>query len=325
MAGRLVVLAWHNVEPTWCFPAPPGRGVAGLAEQLAFLKRTCNVVSLGEALQTLGEGRPLPPRAVALSFDDGYRDNLDRALPVLRHLELPATFFLVPELLSGQAPPWWETIAWALSRSRRDTIAWEGDTVSLPDQAARHAAGLRIAAQLKRRDQATRVAAVEELVSRCDPDGDSGTRSLFMDWDGARELVRSGFEVASHSHRHAVLAMESPQEQAHDLAASRLQLERGLGVPIDLLAYPNGLEGDYDDSTIAAANTAGYRHALTTIGGWNRPRTAPYEIHRFVQQPERGVKGLAIVPLHPVWKHLRRWRDGLSGSPGHAGSEQRSA
>jgi len=314
VSTRLVVLGWHNVEPTWCFPAPPGRGAAGLAEQLAFLKRTCNVVPLGVALRALDEGRPLPPRAVAVTFDDGYRDNLALALPLLERLRLPATFFLVPELLSGIARPWWETIAWVLSRSRRDEITWEGRTVNLRDEATRRGANLEIAALLKRRDQAARAAAIEELADRCQPDaaGAGGDpRSLFMDWEGARELVRRGFEVASHSHHHAILAMERREEQARDLAESRLWLQRELDAPIDLLAYPNGLEGDYDASTVEAARAAGYAHAVTTIGGWNRPQTPAYELHRFVQQPERGAKGLAIVPLHPLWKHARRWRDRL--------------
>jgi peptidoglycan/xylan/chitin deacetylase (PgdA/CDA1 family) len=323
VTARLLVLGWHNVEPTWCFPAAPGKGAAGLAEQLAFLRRTCNVVPLGDALRALAEGRPLPPRAVALTFDDGYRDSLELAVPLLERLQLPATFFLVPELLSGIARPWWETIAWALSRSRNQEITWEGRTISLRGAAQRRAANLEISTQLKRRDQAARDAAIEELTGRCQPapaPGAGDPRSLFMDWGGAGELIRRGFEVASHSHHHAILAMESREEQARDLSESRLWLQRELDAPIGLLAYPNGLEGDYDAATIEAARAAGYSHAVTTIGGWNRPGTPAYEVHRFVQQPERGAKGLAIVPLHPVWKHTRSWRDRLRkrlrGRPG---------
>ena len=315
MSRRLLVLGWHNVEPTWCFPAPPGKGAAGLAAQLTFLRRACNVVPLGAALRALDEGRPLPPRAVALTFDDGYRDNLRLAVPLLERLELPATFFLVPELLSGTARPWWETVAWALRRSRHQQLTWEGRLLRLRDEATRRAAAAGITEQLKRRDHAAREAAVAALVERCQPErggSDPGDpRSLFMDWDGARELVRHGFEVASHSHRHAILAMETREEQARDLAESRRWLQRELDAPVELLAYPNGLDGDFDAVTVEAARAAGYRHAVTTIGGWNRPGTPAYEVHRFVQQPERGVKGLAIVPLHPLWKRARGYRDRL--------------
>ena len=57
MGSRLLVLGWHNVEPTWFFPAPPGAGRRGLAGQLAVLRRFANVVPLGTALQALTEGR----------------------------------------------------------------------------------------------------------------------------------------------------------------------------------------------------------------------------------------------------------------------------
>src|SRR5688572_9588150 len=97
--SRLLVYAWHNVEGTYCFPNAPGRGVRQLRRQLELLRRVATVVPLEESLRALAAGDQLPPRAVALSFDDGYRDNLDLAVPLLERLDLPATFFLVPGML----------------------------------------------------------------------------------------------------------------------------------------------------------------------------------------------------------------------------------
>jgi peptidoglycan/xylan/chitin deacetylase (PgdA/CDA1 family) len=127
---------------------------------------------------------------------------------------------------------------------------------------------------------------------------------MFLDWDGACRLARGQFTVASHTYHHGILSQEDEQTQQDDLLLSRRQLEQELDVPVDLLAYPNGRVGDYDHTTMAAARRAGYTHAITTVPGWNRPSTPPYEVLRFVQQPERGVPGLAIVPLHPVRTRL---------------------
>src|SRR5829696_2195147 len=129
MSRRLLVLAWHNVDPTWCFPAPGGD--RGLERQLAFLARRCNVVPLAEGLRALDQDDPLPPRAVALSFDDGYRDQLELAAPMLAQLGLPATFFLVPGLLDRTARPWWEELGWIFSRSSQDVVAFQGRTFQL--------------------------------------------------------------------------------------------------------------------------------------------------------------------------------------------------
>jgi peptidoglycan/xylan/chitin deacetylase (PgdA/CDA1 family) len=311
--SSLVVLAWHNVEPTWCFPARPGAGRRGLEQQLGWLRRSANVVPLEAALDALAEGRALPPRAVAVTFDDGYLDTLRVAVPVLERLGLPATCFLVPDLLSGLVRPWWELLAWALTRSRSETVTWEGRTLRLRGVGERRAAVAATAEALKRRPHERRDQAVAELIERCGAPGDLDDRSLFLDWDGARELVRRGIGVASHSQRHAILSQEAADEQRRDLAESRRMLQRELGVPARLLAYPNGLPDDYDATTMAAARSAGYSHALTTVRGRNRTTTAPYELRRFVIQPERGVTGLALAPLH-----LLRDRMTMRSEPGYA-------
>jgi peptidoglycan/xylan/chitin deacetylase (PgdA/CDA1 family) len=309
MSRRLLVLAWHNVDPSWCFPAPAGAGARGLERQLAFLARRCNVVPLAEGLRALDQDDRLPPRAIALTFDDGYRDQLELAAPILARLGLPATFFLVPGLLDGTARPWWELLAWILTRSTRGSVAWEGRTIDLGDDGRRRRALATVLAGLKRRDQLARDAALDELAERCAPDGKPEEHASFLDWDGARQLARRGFTVASHSLHHAILAEESPSAQERDLTLSRRRLEEELQVPVRLLAYPNGKLPDYSQATVAAARGAGYSHALTTLEGWNQPTTAPFEIRRFVQQPERGAPGLALVPLHPVWARVRRLRD----------------
>jgi peptidoglycan/xylan/chitin deacetylase (PgdA/CDA1 family) len=309
VSHRLLVLAWHNVEPTWCFPASRGAGARGLKRQLAFLGRRCNVVPLADALRALDRNDPLPPRAVALTFDDGYRDQLELAAPMLSRLGLPATFFLIPGLLDGTAQAWWELLAWTFTRSTRDAVVWEGRTLGLRDDGERRRSLATVLEELKRRDHPGRNTALDELKDRCSPDGKLEEHASFLEWDGARQLVRQGFMVASHSLNHAVLAQEPTPAQERDLTLSRRRLERELDVPVELLAYPNGKQPDYSQATIAAARDAGYSHALTTVEGWNRPSTAPYEIRRFVQQPERGVPGLAMVPLHPAWARVRAVRD----------------
>jgi peptidoglycan/xylan/chitin deacetylase (PgdA/CDA1 family) len=303
---RLLVLAWHNVEPTWCFPARRGAGTRGLAAQLAFLGRFATVVPLGDALAALGRGDPLPPRAVALTFDDGYQDQLELAVPMLERLGLPATFFLVPGLLDRTAQAWWEELAWIFTGATRRSVAWEGRTLGLGNAAERRAALAAVLEALKRRDRQRREAAIDELADRCAPEGKVDEQAAFLDWDGARQLVRRGFTVASHSLVHTILAEEPGPEQEQDLRGSRRQLEQELDLPVELLAYPNGKRPDYSRATIAAAARAGYTHALTTLEGWNRPATEPYEVRRFVQQPERGTPGLAIVPRQPVWSRVRR-------------------
>src|SRR5215211_93242 len=163
VSDRLLVLAWHNVEGTWHYPCPPGACVRGLARQLRRLKELATVVPLGPAMEALGAGRPLPRRAVALTFDDGYRDNLDLAVPLLEELRLPATFFLVPGLLSGETRAWWEILGWGFARSTRSTVQWDGQVLHTRGRSGR-ASFMWVADRLKACDQAARDRLLAELL-----------------------------------------------------------------------------------------------------------------------------------------------------------------
>jgi peptidoglycan/xylan/chitin deacetylase (PgdA/CDA1 family) len=293
VAQRLTILAWHNVEATWCYPAAAGAGVRGLRRQLQWLGRVANVVRLERALGDLEAGRPLPQRAVAVTFDDGYRDVLDLAVPILERLRLPATFFLVPGLLSGEVRAWWELLGWAFANAGADTVRFgERD---LPVRGPRGRESYHwLSDRLRQLGRAERDQATRELVDRLRPAGQPRDRELFMDWLAAKELVERGFEVGSHSNYHAVLSREPAAEQVRDLTTARERLEGGLGVPARLLAYPSGQPGEYDSDTVRAAELAGHSHAFTTDAGWNSPSTPRLEARRIVLEPQHGFANQGV-------------------------------
>lgn len=300
MSRRLLVLGWHNVHGTWCFPSPPGRGALGLQRQLAALARWASVVPLRESLETLLGGGYLPPRAVAVTFDDGYADNLAVAVPALERRGLPATFFLVPDLLSGTVEAWWEVLGWAFMCTTRDDLRWDAGRLRLHPTARRRMAYVSVAEALKRRSQVLRHQAVEEIVGQLAPAGPRPGRAMFLDWPGARQLVARGFAVGSHSSAHAILSEEDPDTQDADLVRSRAELERELEVAIDMVAYPNGTRRDYDGHTLAAATRAGYAYGITTVEGLNRPDTPRLEVRRSVVYPERGPRDVVASLRHAV-------------------------
>jgi peptidoglycan/xylan/chitin deacetylase (PgdA/CDA1 family) len=291
---RLLVLAWHNVDSTWCFPAGPQAGPRGLKRQLRALRSAANVVPLASALADLTMGRPLPPRAVAITFDDGYRDNLTKAATMLRQLGLPATCFLVPGILARITRAWWEELASAVAHATAPEITWEGRTHSLRTAEERYTATCSLADQLKGRNRVAREDALDTLIGMLEPTRHYSADQHFMDWDDARKL-REHMEIGSHSLHHAILSQESAEEQAADLRTARTHLQDQLGVEASTLAYPNGTGGDYTPSTLAAASHAGHSHAVTTRRGLNRATTPRYEVRRTVMAPERGIVDLRKI------------------------------
>jgi peptidoglycan/xylan/chitin deacetylase (PgdA/CDA1 family) len=305
MSDRLLVMGWHNVAGTFGFPAGEGEAERGFASQMKTLARIGNVLPLDEALGRLAAGEPLPGRAVAITFDDGYRDNLTLAVPVLERLGLPATFFLVPELLSGKIDAWWETIGWALSASSSGTLSWEGMTFRF-DASDWQTAYSPVVRRLKRRSRAARDEAMAELLEMLSPEGDPP--DLFMNWDGARELARRGFSVQSHTRSHVVLSEETPEEQLRELVEGRAQLESELGTSVSTIAYPQGGPLDYNAATLTATTAAGYTWGLTTHEGFTTSATSPLEIRRCVIYPERGIVDLAAQLRYMVTARIRRFR-----------------
>ena len=299
MSNELTILGWHNVEGTWCFPSDPGAGEKGLYRQLRAIKRSTNVVDLETALDDLENDRPLPLRAFALTFDDGYRDNLTTAAPMLASLELPATFFLAPGLLSREPLGWWEGLASAFDASTCTTLSWREQTFSLTDGRAR-AAYDAISAALKKMNQERRLAEVAELIKALAPARQTDAGELFLDWDEAVQLTNWGMKVGSHSLDHAILANETPDVQESNLKQAKQLLEARLNVPVKLLAYPNGLQDDFDQVTERAAEEAGHTASVTTIAGSNSGSTPRYRLRRFVLYPERGLRTLVRLSARMV-------------------------
>jgi peptidoglycan/xylan/chitin deacetylase (PgdA/CDA1 family) len=305
LRDSLLILLWHSVDRTWAYPCPAEQGIRGLGQQLGWLQRVANVVPLEPSLQALASGQPLPPRAVALTFDDGYRDHLELAVPLLERLGMPATFFLVPGLLSREVQPWWEVLAWAFTGSRKPRVQWDGE--DLPTGGMRgHRSFQRILPTLRTRPRALTEQTVGELVHRLEPEGDPGEQDLFLDWDGARQLVRRGFTVGSHSMYHAALRYEPADEQLRDLVESRRQLHARLGVEPTVVAYPYGQLAHYSAETVQSSARAGYRYSVTVCAGLARRSTPRHEIPRLALESHRGFGETILLRLKGRFERARR-------------------
>lgn len=304
MSHRLLVLGWHNVLPTWAFrESAPGAALRGFRRQLRLLRRVSNVVPLRQALEDLSEGRSLPPRAVALTFDDGYLDNAAMAAPMLREYGLPATFFLVTGFLSGTTRAWWEDLGWGITNAQAPTVVWRDERFELSTPEARRAAVGELSDRLKRLSQAQRTSAVEQLLGELEPRGKRSTiPDHFMDWSAARALLAAGQSVGSHTCTHPLLGRETTELQDRELRASRRLLEDRLACRIDVLALPNGREQDYDGHTLRLMHQAGYRYALTTRAGLARPAHPPLEVRRVLLEPETRLQDV----LHEAARAVRR-------------------
>jgi peptidoglycan/xylan/chitin deacetylase (PgdA/CDA1 family) len=280
-AGRqLLILAYHRVLPdvdeaTWPFDvellsATP----ADFDWQMAFVARQLRPVTLSQVVASVQGGAALPRRAVLVSFDDGFADNHDHALPVLRRHGVPACVFLATDLIGTSAQLWFETVAHLLMRAPAGSRCTLGDgsdaTVPAPPTQRRLLIA-RALQSLKRLDETGRGAWVQGLQGQFGPHTDPAVAPLtrMLSWDEARAMQRGGVEFGSHGATHAVLSQLTPEALAAELQRSRAVLERELGCETRALAYPVGGPQAFNEAVIAAAKQAGFRLGLSYIQGRN--------------------------------------------------------
>jgi peptidoglycan/xylan/chitin deacetylase (PgdA/CDA1 family) len=277
-SGSLAILAYHRVfdlEGQEDFPYDPelvSASVAEFAWQMETVRRHFRPVHLAQALRDLEEGRPLPSRAVAVTFDDGHRDNYTNAFPVLRRVGVPATIFLSTGYMDREETFWFDEVAFRLHRTPRRELELStlGLRVMLGSGGERRRATEDVLERLKVVPNTQRLAALRELAAESGVDGTGGdARSRPLTWEQVREMRDGGVEFGSHTVSHPILSRLGDEELRVELEGSRLDLERELGRPVECLAYPVGGETAYDERVVEVARACGYRLGLSYVSGVN--------------------------------------------------------
>lgn len=284
----LLVLTYHRIgDPASSTDYGPifAATAEALAKTLRALANSHKIVSMAEVVALAESGCAVEEPTALVTFDDGYRDNLTEALPVLRDLKIPATFFLTPGFLEGGRIPWWDRIARIVRRSRVATLTLDHPVpivVNLRDTPPDQAVFEVVRAYRDNRvdDEEAYFAELEERAG-VHLDVDEAARGLFLSWDDVRTVADSGIDIGAHGQTHRRLSWLSEAEQRHELEHSRAVLQSHLNREITALAYPYGWPGAFDATTERLAREAGYRVAFSAEDGVNRVgRTDPFAIRR---------------------------------------------
>lgn len=280
--GRLSVLIFHRVRAERDPLFPQELTAAGFAELCGWLSRWFNVLPLSDAVDRLREGR-LPARAAALTFDDGYADNHDVALPVLQRAGLPCTFFIATGFLDG-GRMWNDTVIESLRRMRPGPLALSGlvpGLSSVPCSTAmeRRAAIEQVITRIKYLDPADRLALVERIAERAEVDL---PRDLMMSSVQVRRLHGAGMTIGAHTVNHPILARLPRHEAYREIVDGKRRLEALIGESVQHFAYPNGQPGtDFHAESVSLVKAAGFRAAFTTAWGAASPASDLMQLPRF--------------------------------------------
>jgi peptidoglycan/xylan/chitin deacetylase (PgdA/CDA1 family) len=287
--GRLLILCYHRVLPSTDPLIPSCIDREAFDGEMRVVAEHFNALPMSEAIERLRSGT-LPPRAIGITFDDGYADNLAVALPILRKHSLPATVFVATAYLDG-GRMWNDTITESVRRASGDTLDLadlELEPLPIRTPEERGAAALRVMLHLRRLPSDRRAAGVEEVARRI---GAELPTDLMLTSEQLVELHRAGVEIGAHTMTHPILA-RLPDDSAEDeIRGSRERLERLTGTAVAGFAYPNGLPGvDYHRAHVDAVHRAGYSYAVTTAKGCASANADCFQLPRLLPWGNRPAR-----------------------------------
>lgn len=296
---RLLILAYHRIVPD--IQAAENEAIFGLLTSTATFRRhleivrqQCEVLTLDEAASVVkGERKTARPAAV-ITFDDGYRDNYDHALPVLREMGLPATVFISTGLIGSSQPLHHDRIYWQISKAYQ--LGFElpaifegvGLRAIRVDELCRIKYPLALVEQLVHLPFAVREKLLERLEAKLGADYPAGFDML--NWEMVTEMDQAGVSFGSHSDQHPVLTLEDAHTIERELRRSRRILEERLNRPTRHFAYPNG---SYNAAIKAMVAKLGFDVAVTTERRLARPGDDLHALARIslCEESTRGVLG----------------------------------
>lgn len=282
---RLSILIFHRVhaQADSIFPNEPD--AARFERLMRFVATTYRVMTLGEALTYLAQDN-LPSRALVITFDDGYADNAETALPILQRYGLLATFFVSTGFLDG-GRMWNDSVIECL----RDCYLPEIDLASFglgkqslrSNSERRQALGLLLPI-IKYLTLAEREEAISRLQRLCEVK--KLPTDLMMTSEQVQKIHQAGMEVGAHTVNHPILTAISLTEAEYEIEGGRKKLQSIIDAPVDVFAYPNGKPNqDYDHHHVSLLKRLGFRGAVSTAPGIGRsgddlfqlPRYTPWE------------------------------------------------
>lgn len=274
--------------------------------QVAYLARHLNPCTLGELLEHLRNGRQPPAHTVVITVDDGHRDFVDVAWPILKRHNVPATLFVVTGFVDGAIWLWPDQISWLLAQCRETPASVElaGRTLELGGDPWQAIIDRILSLPDDQRRPAPRALA-EQLGMQLPEMAPEGYQAV--SWDELRMLQAEGIEIGGHTHTHPNLARVPRNRLPDEILYSRERLDAELGIAPRPFCYPNGQPSDVTPEVTHAVGEAGFTGAVLAYADGSK-HSDVYRLRRHGSSPQLFQFYKASSGLEWLGRRWRRQR-----------------
>ena len=258
----------EGLKPSW------------LDEQLAYLTRHYEVIPLSTLVGCLEERRSPPKKSVVITFDDGFRDNFEYALPLLQKHNATATVFVVTGSLSTGELPWSERLGYLFQNTAVDLFSCPetgNQKIPLVTSGQRYSAYQIVRRPLAAMCREDRDNAISQVASLLEVEA---PKDRMLNWDQARDMLSAGNEIGAHTFSHPLLAEVPYKEAKWEMEKSLVDIRENLGVEYPSFCFPGG---SYNDKLLELVPRLGFRSAFVPNQALrlNTPDTVtPYSLSR---------------------------------------------
>ena len=293
-SAKFVVLCYHRVGidgvPYYSRLAPEV-----FEQQVRSLRQTYTILPLREICERIQRG-DTAGQGVAITFDDGYREVLTAALPILQKYQVPATVFLTVNAIETGECSWYDRIFAALRTFPKDEfqIGWLGpDALDLRPAGSRTRAAEAIIGWMRTLPNRTRIEMCTIFEGFAPPPSDP-LRDRMLSWEEVRSMRKAGIEIGSHSLTHPSVGHLDAEELESELGESKRIIEQRLREPIEAFAYPFGKPSDCGDGAAEVLRKHGYHSAATTVWGINGTGVDTLSLRRVLIGEDNGPHAFAV-------------------------------
>ena len=267
------------------FPGVPARD---FEKHCAFLARHYRVLQLWDLMERSRRREPLSD-AVAITFDDGYRDNLEAALPTLEKYQLPATIFLATSAIGTDEPLWHDRVAYILQQTKKSRLVLEAGGREMPffldSMGDRVDAVLSVCRVLKEIPEAEKSGVIEALRRKAGIPDYRGLAGDMLSWEDVKSMTHRRIAFGGHTVNHPILTRVSLEEAEREIVEGARKIEAETDLPCEVFAYPNGTPEDFSSEIEILLESKKFLGAVSRGFEANQPGGNPYDIRRWTPYP----------------------------------------